>query len=597
MAYYYNTVTLLATVRSDETNEARFSCTDDRGREFSYEGSIIKVNDITKMINELCDRYTTQTRVNCFFGDPVPESLALQVDISKIVDNLQNNQSGYSFLNDPRNPFLEYRSSYGEWLLSDPLRAAKYSYIYNDEIIWKPRPCLELLSEMQQNRELLLLLCIFSAGPSSRASEGARQLLRNVPGSYRNLLILFHVICLVDIQDKTSHKHLRDKYVPHCPSHSVANLLVYNLAIFRPFEEYLIQIILGHEAGLRYHQQLWPGLKETVSDTQLSDAIGRECSRHLLTSSSIGKVSYKILFWRNLVSAILKHQPDLKTTATYQQYYIDTAMMHSSTMAVARYGGETSNLPMSDPRQVAECIKVGLAWHELLHIAPKRSLKREIDNQLETIEAISSRMFFLFLFRNKIDPYDPATAMKSDFSPANINTISNQIIDLVGGRLEDMVQETVMKAMAEMSHTYFPKVIPNLSNDTLDISKINIPPVRLHQLRTFLKKPTAQFTCPEQAVLLELMLLRKESVLAVLGTATGKTFVLLLQAALQRDLVTVVVLPLSSLHDDLKRRAASLNVSYGQWLPNDKFNSNVCVISVSIEHLGFPEFSKYVYHL
>lgn len=151
-----------------------------------------------------------------------------------------------------------------------------------------------------------------------------------------------------------------------------------------------------------------------------------------------------------------------------------------------------------------------------------------------------------------------------------------------------------MKAMAEMSHTYFPKVKPNLANDTLDISKIIIPPSRLYQLRTFLKNPTAQFTCPEQAALLELMVLREESVLAVLGTGSGKTLVILLQAALQKDLVTIVILPLSTLHEDLKKRAASLGVGYSQWSPNGKFNPNVCVISVSIEHLGFPEFIKYV---
>ena len=114
MAYYYNTVTLLATIRSDETNEARFSCTDDRGREFSYEGSLIRVNDITKMINALVDRYNAEMRQHCFFGQAVPDSLALEVNIGEIVDNLQNTQSGYSFIDDPRNPFLKYRSMYGE---------------------------------------------------------------------------------------------------------------------------------------------------------------------------------------------------------------------------------------------------------------------------------------------------------------------------------------------------------------------------------------------------------------------------------------------------------------------------------------------------
>ena len=395
MAYYYNALTLLAVIRSDETNEARFTCTDELGREFSYLGSLIKVNDISKMIQNLLHRYTNLVRTHCFFGESIPEILSLSVNVREIVDNLQNTHPGYSFLDDPRNSFFDYRSSYGEWFLSDPKRSKKFAYMHDDRLVWKSGPCLDLLLQMQEIREILLLLCIFSAGPSSRASEVARQLLRNQPGALRNLFVLFHVLCLVDIQDKTSHKHLRDKYVPHCPSLKVAEALVYNLAVFRPFEEYLVEVILGEEAGLRYHHQLWPGLKETIGDTAVSDAIGRECSQHLVPSHSMVKVSYKILFWRNLVSAILKHQTDVQVIATHQQYYVDTAMMHSTAMAVARYGGDTSNLPMSDPRHVVECIKVGLAWHRILNIGTKDSLAVDLEGELEKIESSVSGVFFI----------------------------------------------------------------------------------------------------------------------------------------------------------------------------------------------------------
>lgn len=397
MAYYYTVSTLLTTIRSDEANEARFSCTDDMGREFTYEGNVIKVDDITRMIHSLLLRYQSQLKEACFFGQTSPSSLRLEFKIEDIIDNLQNTRPGYSFLDDPRNPFASYRSKYGEWLLSDTQRAAKFVYIHQGKLFWKPKPSLLLLKHMTELRQLLLLLCIFTAGPSSRASEVARQLLRNVPGSYRNLLVLFHVICLVDIQDKTSHKHLKDKYIPHCPTRDVSTLLIYNLAIFRPFEENLVGFLLGDEHALRYHEQLWPDLKETITDTRVSDAIGRECTAHLAQNNSIVNVSYKILFWRNLVSAILKRQPDVHTAAVHQQYYVDTAMMHSSSMAVARYGGDTNNLPLSDPRQVVQCIKVGLSWQKLLNIGENGPLTVDIDDQLEVLESKTVGMFFFFL--------------------------------------------------------------------------------------------------------------------------------------------------------------------------------------------------------
>lgn len=142
-----------------------------------------------------------------------------------------------------------------------------------------------------------------------------------------------------------------------------------------------------------------------------------------------------------------------------------------------------------------------------------------------------------------------------------ILTIGNQLTDQVVPKLEGVVQETVMKAMAKMLLTYFPKIQPNHVADLLDTSQTVIPLSCLQELQTFLNNPSAQFSCPEQVVLLELMMRHTQSVLTVLGTGTGKTLVVLMQATLQKNLVTVVILPLLSLHDDFKRRADSLGVS------------------------------------
>ena len=170
--------------------------------------------------------------------------------------------------------------------------------------------------------------------------------------------------------------------------------MLYNLAIFCPFEENLVQFLLRPEHGLCYHQQLWPDLKGTITDTNVSDLIGVECSLHLSNATAIGKVTYKILFWRNLVTAIIKCQTVETTSVAHEQYYIDTAMMHSSNMALARYGGDSLNLPMSDPRQVLQCIKVGSAWHRILNISQKNPLSVGIDKQLEKLDLDNVGMFF-----------------------------------------------------------------------------------------------------------------------------------------------------------------------------------------------------------
>jgi hypothetical protein len=43
-------------------------------------------------------------------------------------------------------------------------------------------------------------------------------------------------------------------------------------------------------------------------------------------------------------------------------------------------------------------------------------------------------------------------------------------------KLQDTIQETVIKSIAEMLHAYFPKIIPNVTCDSVDISDIVVPP-------------------------------------------------------------------------------------------------------------------------
>ena len=107
-------------------------------------------------------------------------------------------------------------------------------------------------------------------------------------------------------------------------------------------------------------------------------------------------------------------------------------------------------------------------------------------------------------------------------SPA-ISSINDCITDVVGARLHGTIQETVMDTMAKMAYKYFPKNPPSIVNNTLDISEIFIPPSQLMKLRSFLNKPGAHFSCPEQAILLEMMISWHHSILAVLGTGSRKT--------------------------------------------------------------------------
>lgn len=164
----------------------------------------------------------------------------------------------------------------------------------------------------------------------------------------------------------------------------------------------------------------------------------------------------------------------------------------------------------------------------------------------------------------------------------------------ITGNLEDRVKETILDSMASVMARMLPKTPRPLDENNLrPVADIDPHPSRLRSLRTFLKRPAATFSCPEQALLLELMCRGDQSVLGILGTGKGKTMLVFFYAHLFGSRgVTIVVLPLSSLRIEYRRRAQELGISSSVWSPTAKHNLDVQLLCVSIEHVNFHDFER-----
>ena len=125
-------------------------------------------------------------------------------------------------------------------------------------------------------------------------------------------------------------------------------------------------------------------------------------------------------------------------------------------------------------------------------------------------------------------------------------------------------------------------------------------PSLLRELRAFLSDPNATFKTPEQAEALEVSINRTEHLLLIGPTAMGKSLVYMLPAAsvhYDRNLVTIVILPLSSLHADFQRRCHQLNIPSSRWLPPPFVPSNTSIVYVSPEHAQTSVFLEYALSL
>jgi hypothetical protein len=315
-----------------------------------------------------------------------------------------------------------------------------------------------------------------------------------------------------------------------------ATALIQYLVVIRPFAEYLVEKVFPEDNPMndRYRYYLWPGVGSTMTSVDLREKLGTVTERYL------GK-RYGIKFWRSLTTIILQYMADEDVSNVNQQYYYDTANMHSTQTANAKYGGNTGNMLGADSRVIAGCVRVGLAWHKRIGVGQSRPLRCSIS------EAAS-----LSTEENKVSSQPMSDTLVQQIKAFHDESIAS-------------ISASVTESMAEMSRLYFPPP-PRPHTALHRVSNIEVHPSRLTDFRTFIGDPNAQWTCPEQAVFVEHLVLGKENVLGILGTGFGKTTILMFVAktyGLGR--CTLVVMPLASLHEDFHDRARQYRLKADRW--------------------------------
>lgn len=561
MSFAYNASKLLSVIRGNEYNISSFVFTDSLGTELSHHGNLFTLTTLKEMIHGQHRVYENVLRTQAFFDLDIPSHLYPDIDIEKLTENVQCKNIGYSFLDDAQNGLTKYKDSYGLWLLNDPTRRERFTYWDGSNLVWRPQSCLDLLEGFRRCELELAPGLIFSAGPSARGTEFARLILRDLPGAPRNLGIVLHHLSLNSTTDKTSHQRFIDHFVPHIPTREWSLSLLRYLVIIRPFAERLVEILFSHKPEIvtRYHHYLWPGIKHTMTGEDLSLQLGR------ITEKYLGR-KYKIKFWRTLTTVILQYHEDEDISDIQKQYYSDTVNMHSSSMANSRYAGNTGNMLGADSRVIAGCVQACIAWHKRIGLIEPQS-----PNTTTTAPKLMA----------------PIT------NPIATSSILKQMKTFQEEALAN-IRATTTESMAEASRIYFPPPPPPSGSNALrPLSDIVVHPSRLEKFRAFLGKTTAQWSCPEQGVLLEHLIQGKENILGILGTAAGKTtLIMFLAHEFACGNTIVVVLPLAALHSDFHRRAKDFNLSVSKWKIGGYFNPHANIVTASIEDLKQDDFIK-----
>jgi superfamily II DNA helicase RecQ len=106
-----------------------------------------------------------------------------------------------------------------------------------------------------------------------------------------------------------------------------------------------------------------------------------------------------------------------------------------------------------------------------------------------------------------------------------------------------------------------------MDNPTLDTKADDkLAGQALSVLQKVLCKPNADWTCPEQRAAMLAVLKLKTDVLVIIKTGGGKTMLPIIASLMERNYITVVVLPLKSLMADYRRKLDDMQIPYEVFL-------------------------------
>ncbi len=196
-------------------------------------------------------------------------------------------------------------------------------------------------------------------------------------------------------------------------------------------------------------------------------------------------------------------------------------MMHSSKMSNAFYGRSTNradNRTFASPSDVSRQVST--------------FKNTSVSVKLDRSHSVSLRKLFQRLRRH------PKVIFFYCFSGKNANLLfhSWRFQPRIGATNRHLYSTSYNRGIGTQSQgdysrlygrrygqVFYPRHRDHSTRITSALCRMLQPhPSRLQSLRQFLRRPDAEFSCPEQAVLLELMCRGQESVLGILGTGKAK---------------------------------------------------------------------------
>ena len=446
--------------------------------------------------------------------------------------------------------------------------------------------CHRFMRECARLRLLIWVAVHIGSGGPARGTEILSQTFRNAPrGSVRNLQIINGDLCIAGTYNKTDEQvsasphpgapltdgdqtHSR-KLIYRFPPKAIIRHLLFELAFLCPVQEVMARALHFDETAmtaLRY--KIFPGLYRELDSDGLTDALRAASFRHL--GYEIG-----LRHWRKAQTTFCEifgdYHPQIRSLAHYDQ------RGHSE--VTGRTYSDIEGAPVKVPWTVMETqLGVSRCWQDLTgtSILTRRSVR-------------------LTQCPTGIEPLSPEERLT--YGGGSTESILTSVLGLRKELAESRKANARLIAWIDAQDPAPAPPPPVLSPPPVGIVSQTVQPCKpfklpdpsnLNLLRDFMNDPRASFTCPEQALGLELALNGKTNFFLIGPTGMGKSSVFLIPARLRAGKVTIVLIPLSGLRMDFAIRCKKLAIECTEWTVRDQEKSTI--VMVSPENAILPPF-------
>ncbi|GAB1525775.1 hypothetical protein RhiTH_008941 [Rhizoctonia solani] len=477
-------------------------------------------------------------------GRSTPQELGLHLSPDmKILDRHSNRKPGYSFLNDERNPFLGVSQNLGVHLLSQKEGSILAAGIKDNQIIWRDQGLMQYLSLHQEISNKMMLSWHMSGGQPSRGEEMTTIPLTEQINKGRGIFWLDGRLVYVVQYSKSGNILKSDKAVAHCVPWVLARQFLIMNALVLPFVSQLIKAKFGPEKQAVQEHMAFATMGERFRAETLGDLL-EEFFLHRLNCSGVRLNAHRhgvIAMERQFMPTAARTLDRLLATADFQGG-------HTTNVSVNYYALDGNERYQFLSHTMAKFIMISMLWWPI--IMPMDQLTQD---ELERADKVPQ----------DLNSDDPLVQPSTISTTLELQQLEERIVNKVVNQVEAAVEISRKSIVAEVEVMLNDKGLTTAPAT----QQGEVAPKALALLQRWSGSDTATWKSPGQGQAMTSILEHRNSLLCILPTGGGKSFLFSSLPLIERR-ATLVVFPLKALYEDQTHQWTKQGIEWADWTPH-----------------------------